>query len=31
MANLKVALHAAGADLRDVVKTTVYVATQTIS
>ncbi len=28
MANLEVALHAAGADLGDVVKTTVYVATQ---
>jgi enamine deaminase RidA (YjgF/YER057c/UK114 family) len=29
MANLKVALNAAGAELADVVKTTVYVATQT--
>ena len=28
MANLQVALRAAGADLSDVVKTTVYVATQ---
>ncbi len=28
MANLKVALRAAGAELADVVKTTVYVATQ---
>ena len=28
MANLKIALHAAGAELTDVVKTTVYVATQ---
>lgn len=28
MANLKVALRAAGAELNDVVKTTVYVATQ---
>jgi enamine deaminase RidA (YjgF/YER057c/UK114 family) len=28
MANLRTALHAAGADLGDVLKTTVYVATQ---
>lgn len=28
MANLRIALHAAGAELADVVKTTVYVATQ---
>lgn len=28
MANLRTALHAAGADLGDVVKTTVYVASQ---
>lgn len=27
MGNLRIALHAAGAELRDVVKTTVYVAT----
>ena len=28
MTNLRTALHAAGADLPDVVKTTVYVASQ---